>query len=978
MLQSEHKAEFGGKQEPEGQPRLETTTLATDKEARDRIDRHWEVTQAPLRAKIAGYADEVIRDSWGKGKKITKESCSRFAVDALIYVRTRFYAEVAKDVAAAKAAGKTPPLDPPEGPFTRKLTLENMKWIFDGKFKPYTEPLRKELFYCNGCEGNNKAFGFEGVIQHYAAKHTSALSLGSIVVHWRAEWPEHPPFSATARSAKASLHPRAPGGFAVNGGAHFPPNHGYQAPGAVPAPLGSSYPYGYTPPTYGGHYPQPQPLPQSYQPQPSATASFVPAASYEQQPPFATPSTAYPAYPAPGLPYTTSAVEPLSGSYAPPGSGHYDYHYGSYQANGIGGQNISAQPSTYPNLGQTQVDDIARNSREVWRVLSDIRNLPGNVKVFVTIHHLVHRFRSRFYETPPLAMFIDGLSNNKEMRPVRNVNGLVCKACHLGLGNAGSVEQDKKDFSLPQLANHFQSKHIEPMQSLQAAAPLDWVADMVLVPDLALLPSIASSANEPQKALLSAAFPVAFSSQDRQSSNEAHRTSAADAWKGPLVASNHSGYPTAIESAGASQLADYHAPGESTHKMIPRPPSGNERLGAHSDADRHSSSRGPRPDHGQNGSHNDEKVAGENRDGSSEDIDDSDWAFGKKSEKSFGKDQDEKKGWAKKKRRFEEKKAARKEKRAREQQKAREGRGGHEGKGADGGKRARKEANVRAAVGAATQDQPPTQRDAQASQQLETSYPAPSTDKERETGVTAAQGSYRDQRPLPQFQGQQATSNSALYPNRDPSKLPPAFQTRQGEHDQHGDREAGTRPFLAASGRRSPGERQADPVYYSRPATVESVQDTYGPQRTQASYPEPLPRRAQEERFVLSAPRTEDASHGAPLPETDHRRYRDDGYMAPRPPVEAYEIVHVIDERGEYYIRRPVRREPAPRYLYEERMTRHDAGPYPTREYFHAQVPRPSLVPEGYHASVAPDSRPVNRRADPAYYEEYDPRFPAA
>ncbi len=37
---------------------------------------------------------------------------------------------------------------------------------------------------------------------------------------------------------------------------------------------------------------------------------------------------------------------------------------------------------------------------------------------------------------------------------VRNVNGLPCKACHLGLGVTATVEQDKKTFSLPQLATH--------------------------------------------------------------------------------------------------------------------------------------------------------------------------------------------------------------------------------------------------------------------------------------------------------------------------------------------------------------------------------------------------------------------------------------------------------------------------------------------------------------------------------------------
>ncbi|KAH6845177.1 hypothetical protein B0I37DRAFT_447102 [Chaetomium sp. MPI-CAGE-AT-0009] len=980
-LQGEPKAEPRDREELEGEPNLETTTLATDKEARDRIDKQWEVAQAPLRVKIAGYADEVIRDSWGKGKKVTRENCSRFAVDSLIYVRARFYAEVAKDAAAAKAAGKAPPLDPPEGPFTQKLTLENMKWIFDAKFKPHTEPLRKELFYCNGCEGNYKSFGFEGVIQHYAAKHTSALSKGSIVVHWRAEWPEHPPFSATARSAKPSSHPRAPGGFAGNGG--------------------SGYPYGYTPPAYNSHYPQPPPLPQPYQPQPATAAPFVPAASYEQQPPYAGPPAAYPGYPPPGLPYTTPAVEPLPGQ-APSRIGHYDYVYGSYPANNIGGQHTSTQPSTYPGVGQTQVDDIARNSREVWRVLSDIRDLPGSVKVFVTIHHLAKRFQSRFYETPPLAMFIDGLSNNKEMRPVRNVNGLICKACHLGLGNAASVEQDRKDFSLPQLANHFQSRHIEPMQRIQATvAALDWVTDMVWVPDVALLPSIASSANEPQKALLSAAFPAAFVPPPRSVTDQPHSQTSqggqvSNEARPHLAASSRLDRPSAMESVGADLSAGYRISGESSDNPIPTSLLEKEHSVTHSDGDR-PSSHGSRPGRGHNGSHDDEKATGENRNQNPQDrYDSGSGAFGKKSGngREEKKVRDKKKKLEEKRARREKRLAAWKEKRAREEQKSREG------KGVPEEKRAREEADVRAVrttnqvatrlaqpsfdvsegvnTGAAPHSQAPTQPHAQGLQQLEKGYVAPST-KEQEPGVMTARELHLDQRPLPPpFQGQQATSDPALYANRAPSEVPPAFRTSRGTHGQHDDRESRTRPFLPADGGRSFGERQGDPVYYSRLAAVESPQDTYGPQPIQASYPDPLPRHAQEERLAPPIPRTEGGSHGTSLPEADYRRYRDDVQRPPRPPVEAYEIVHVIDEHGEYYIRRPVRREPDSRYLYEERRIRHDPSPYPARDHFYAPVSRPSLVPEGYRGSVAPDSRPVNHRADPAYYEEYDPRFPAA
>jgi hypothetical protein len=97
-----------------------------------------------------------------------------------------------------------------------------------------------------------------------------------------------------------------------------------------------------------------------------------------------------------------------------------------------------------------------------------------------------------------------------------------------------------------------------------------------------------------------------------------------------------------------------------------------------------------------------------------------------------------------------------------------------------------------------------------------------------------------------------------------------------------------------------------------------------------------------------------------------------------RPPVEAYEIVHVIDETGEYYIRRPVRHEPDPRYRYEDRRAGYDVGPNPALEPVYAHVSRSTLVREGVRASAVPEGRPVDRRADPAYYEEYDPRFPAA
>jgi hypothetical protein len=275
------------------------------------------------------------------------------------------------------------------------------------------------------------------------------------------------------------------------------------------------------------------------------------------------------------------------------------------------------------------------------------------------------------------------------------------------------------------------------------------------------------------------------------------------------------------------------------------------------------------------------------------------------------------------------------------------------------------------------QVQVPTQPDAQASRQLEKSHLASSMNREQEPSIMAALESSLKQRQLPQFQGHREVPNPALYTNNGDSVVSPDFRSGSGTYTRQSDAEAHEWPPQPVSRGRSPDRRRVDAVYYSRPMTVERQQDACGPQRTQASFVEPLPRHM-EEQVSLPAPRPEDLPHTTAPPEAEYRQYHGDMRMHSRPPVEAYEIVHVIDEHGEYYIRRPVRREPETRYTYEDRRVRRETDPYPARELVYAPLSRSNLGRDGVRASVASDSRPSDRRADPAYYEEYDPRFPAA
>lgn len=966
------KLEQGHEEEAQTEP-----TLATSKEARDRIDKDWEEVQAPLRAKIAGYADEVIRDSWGKGKKVKRDNCSRFAVDALLHVRSRFYAEVVKEAAAARAAGKTPPTDPPEGPFTQKLTLENMKWIFDTKIKPHTETFRKELFYCNGCEGNFKPFGFEGVIQHYAAKHTTVLSLGNIVVHWRAEWPEHPPFSAEARPAKPPHYQQGPGSFPFSGGPP-PVSFAYQPRAAVPAlpaPYSPSVGYGYNAPTYNDYYqplpPGPVPTPQPYQPQPPPFPSQM---GYGPPPPYAGPPAPYPPYQPTAVPYLPPTVPPTAEPMRGYG-GQYDYPPGPYPAPAnVSIPPVPPQPPAYPGLHQTKLEDIARNSREVWRLLGDIKDLPGSIRVFVTIHHLVKRFRSRFYETPVLSMFIDGLSNNKDMRPVRNVNGLVCKACHLGLGNAASVERDRKDFSLPQLANHFQTKHIDPMQRTQApntAPALDWVVDMVLLPDNATISRFASLGNEMQRSLVAAAFPAASESQPTSATEPFPRedlnrhTSRVDrGHTGGVASVNKTSASTKF--GGTGFLMDNRNSAQSSNTATPTTMSDNGRS-THSEGGR-DSSQGFRLNRVHSDAQNRNHTVGKNKRGKPHGESGPGNRGGKRSKKDAGKFQRE----------------------------GQDSRGGYATHRVDTppvpspsayAEPARTAGGPQAWAPPQPSPRPPQQVD---EGHLRHSRSAAHSDRRADVNILGALESYLEQRHSPRLQPQQREATLRT-DSRDAGTAPghhqyvPASYT-QPRHSDSGNRDGSLARFSQyetarpASRERAPSGERFEATSESRAGPVWRRRDEYGAPPPQAGFIEPLPHHEEEGRFGRQVWRPDDRDHEAARFEPEYRRYQDDErVLSRRPPVEAYEIVHVIDETGEYYIRRPVRREPKPVYMYEERRVYRDSASYAPHEPAYAPVARPSMVRETVRASMAPDSRPVpDRRVDPAYYEEYDPRFPAA
>ncbi len=512
------------------------------KETKENFDREWENYQAPVRHRIGALATEIIETRWAGGKAVTKESSPKFAADVLLDVRKRFYAALAQEDEAALAAGDSIKIDPPNGPPTRRLILENMKWLFDTKIKPLTDHFQRELFLCNGCDGNFKFYGFEGVIQHYAAKHTTTLSMGNIVVHWRSEWPEHPPFNPNPSVAKTNYYkiptpappvqvpgvrePRGP----IPYGTFVQPAETSASAGASQYQNPQCSTVGYQNPYPGARQDgPPQALPaQSY---PPANSSHTAAAGFSgAQNGYGSSAAPYNPFP-PAQQGQVAQYSPLPGHHAYPAfpqgqlgtipQGHFPEantnRYGGPPAVAYPGHfqkgplttlpQVHHSPGQVSDLYQRQMDEMAKHAKDVFTAIGGVKDLPGSVRIYVVIQHTVTRFKATFPNEPSVSMFIDGLDHNAVMRPVRSVNGLGCRTC---MRNGTGA----KLYTLPHLVNHFRTAHVETPQMLgyQQAPELDWKHDMIDYPDLSVISKLlgASGMTDAKLGLIASVFPDAF------------------------------------------------------------------------------------------------------------------------------------------------------------------------------------------------------------------------------------------------------------------------------------------------------------------------------------------------------------------------------------------------------------------------------------------------------------------------------------
>ncbi|KAF2705102.1 hypothetical protein K504DRAFT_460873 [Pleomassaria siparia CBS 279.74] len=452
---------------------------ASLKEVKEVLDREWEEAQRPIRDKLGAFADDFINQDWDHGRAVTYENSPKFAVDLLVYTRRMFYAQVAKTETASRHNAEAEAEAP-------KLVLENMKWVYDNKLKPLTEQFRKELFLCygNGCEGNTRFYGFEGVIQHFGAKHTSTFSVGNVVVAWKdAEWPEETPFHPDPISVKHAYH--AAPSTAAQGQSGYGYG-GYSRAGTSTPHMQPNFPQASPNPHYGGHYNGPFAPPNT---QSNTAQAYDHGRSHGAPMDFPYPS--YPQMaPPPGfgshatnIGYMTSPAMGNAAIAPPPAI--------QLQAQSHLVQNGPADTGGYrDNMFDKQVSTIIAMAQDIWKHTSGIKDLPNNLRVYVLLQRVISKFQIQFNHGPNLNHFIDALSSHQIPKALKHAPGLFCKACQGESSYQSSADyytrrEDRRTYTVLSLFSHFKAQHVSPEygNGQPSAASLDWREDMIELPN---------------------------------------------------------------------------------------------------------------------------------------------------------------------------------------------------------------------------------------------------------------------------------------------------------------------------------------------------------------------------------------------------------------------------------------------------------------------------------------------------------------
>lgn len=478
----------------------------------------------PANIYLNQLADSFIYDKIPTVANLSASDCSRISVGILIHVRDRMRQE-------------RPEIN---------LTLHHMKWTYFNKVMPLIEPIRKDVFLCAVCQTKGKYYAFDGVILHYASKHTKDFTFGNATVSWsKAKWPENPPFTSSPQipTNTPAVKTQSRPGTTNTAHAFSPPAYfEHPLPAPMPRPSLPKSMQAINQPQYNQYqFPAEFPyvaasaaLNSPYGPPPNLQSWNPYAGSPPGQVAYPSPAFAFPS-PLPSA-YST-ATSPLDDNnlYRPPGPYTPAPIPGTWNRPASQpvfppSPNLFRTPSIPQNVSnfhQAQLTELAKIALEIWTNLVPVKPIPPSVRMYVIIFHVISKFP--FSNVPSLDLFCESLLSNPLLGAMKDANGLACKTCVvMNEGHDKPQSQhfhqtagQRKLYSFYSLLLHFKHVHVQKVQGsspstqtpTEDSSRLDWKQDMIELPDDPVIVELANARGMDQGKLetIAKAFPTLFS-----------------------------------------------------------------------------------------------------------------------------------------------------------------------------------------------------------------------------------------------------------------------------------------------------------------------------------------------------------------------------------------------------------------------------------------------------------------------------------
>ncbi|PSK42233.1 hypothetical protein B9Z65_4147 [Elsinoe australis] len=424
-------------------------------------DNFQEKAQKPVRRKLLEIADRLIAERWGGCRRLYIHDVENFAADALLTTLDQFRLETEPNYYA----------------MGHVVTLETMKHLFDNRVKPITDKYVRDLFACSECDDISKMYTFDGMMQHFGAKHDSDFGVGNVIVSWHtAEWPDYPPFKRHPIEAR-----RVPPLYAESTWETKAPEPANKQDIPITLPDSSSI---------EALLRSLQQAPQVQTP-PSTLTAVQNTFAHDAN---AAISSLDPSTPQPDQNTATRATtedrqksaEPSSQTkFNPKPSKEKDVtdHHPEHKSDNPWLLKYRPPPK---QASVEEREEVGKATKEFFTVTGAVPDLDDSIRLKTIIHHTAERFIKRFDRPLDVGTFLQSLSTRSEMKPLKKWSGLHCHMCVLSVSDGGRIPVEElnprtaaRPYHLTNLLQHFKSDHVDGDDSV---SPIAWLDQMIELP----------------------------------------------------------------------------------------------------------------------------------------------------------------------------------------------------------------------------------------------------------------------------------------------------------------------------------------------------------------------------------------------------------------------------------------------------------------------------------------------------------------